>query len=227
MVGIWRGSHVLNPTIAYRRLVGSLPNGPRPSGAGAFGQSQFLSTGGAQHVAEDPRFDEPRIRLIGVASLRLLLLADFRYDNARRVLTDVILACELLVSRSMPESLSGHTIASRYGVPHQMFSELVAIPGLVDGLLGMDRTPPRSPSDPGLPPRAGRLRFPIPCGQGQLSMQPIRPWAATAELIPRRPEFGPGVLSRPASGATVVSVMQGGNIDSFSDRDNGSDVMPM
>ena len=64
---------------------------------------------------------------------------------------------------AMPESLSG----SYYrlldnGVPHQMFSELVGMPGLIDGILGLDPDVPRpcSSSDASSAARlAGTLQF--------------------------------------------------------------------
>jgi hypothetical protein len=131
---------------------------------------------------------------------------------------------------TMPESLSGaYYRLLDNGVPHQMFSELVAIPGLVDGVLGMDLdvpgralhlTPHLPPAWPGVTVR----KFPF--GQGQLSLEFHQsPGRLTADLnttgVPAfELEFSPAL----PAGATVVSATQQGKSVPFKTTDNGSDV---
>ena len=107
--------------------------------------AQFLSDWGVRSMSlEDPRYSEASYQIGSAWPFMTVapMLADFRYHNAVQGFSTWTSMTQLRTFNArgaMPESLSG----SYYrlldnGVPHQMFSELVAIPGLVDGVLGMD-----------------------------------------------------------------------------------------
>src|SRR5690606_32954315 len=76
---------------------------------------------------------------------------------------------------ALPEVLSGHVMRLLdRAVPHQMFSEHVAIPGLINGILGLDLNVPERQLEcaPQLPPswpHVALRRFPF--GKDKLSLQ--------------------------------------------------------
>jgi len=226
----------LNPTIAYGAWFGSLPNGHAQAVLERLATSQFLSDWGVRSMSlEDPRYDDTSYQTGSAWPFMTAapMLADFRYHNASQGFITWMSMTRLrtLGARgAMPESLSGaYYRLLDNGVPHQMFSELVAIPGLVDGLLGMDLDIPRRVLHltPDLPPtwRDVAVRQ-FPCGQGQLSIALHQtPGRLTAELNTTGvPEFGLEFSPALPAGATVVSVMQGGTSIPFQTEDNGSDV---
>jgi len=165
---IWRGSHVPESTIAYGAWFGSA-DGPPKRCWKRLATSQFLSDWGVRSMSlEDPRYGRHLVSdWIGVAIHDGLLHARrFAYHNASQGFNyvDVMTRLRTLGARgAMPESLSGaYYRLLDNGVPHQMFSELVAFPGLVDRLAGMGSGHSRrvSPSDPSSATHvAGRLRF--------------------------------------------------------------------
>jgi len=110
-----------------------------------------------------------------------------------------------------------------------MFSELVGMPGLIDGVLGLDLDVPRSVLylTPHLPPAWPEIAIrQSPFGQGQLDIglhqQPGRLTAtlSTTGVSPLQLEFSPAL----PAGATVDSVTHEGKSVPFKTEDNGSDV---
>lgn len=131
---------------------------------------------------------------------------------------------------NMPEVLSG--IYYRLlddAVPHQMFSEMTAIPGLVDGILGLDldvpnhalkwipSLPPSWPSVAlqGFPYGLARMDFELRQSSGLL-IASIRPTSSQAVRL----QFSPAL----PMGSTVLSVKQDGKPVDYEVEDHANDV---
>jgi hypothetical protein len=226
----------LNPTIAFSAWYGSLPKERAQAVLEHLATAQFLSDWGVRSMSlEDPRYSEASYQIGSAWPFMTVapMLADFHYHNAVQgfsIWTSMTQLRNFNARGAMPESLSGayHRLLDN-GVPHQMFSELVAVPGLVDGVLGMELdvpgrvlqlTPHLPPTWPGVTVRQ------FPFGEGQLSLELHQsPGRLTANLntmgVPAfELEFSPAL----PAGATVVSVTQQGKSVPFQTTDNGSDV---
>ena len=130
------------------------------------------------------------------------MLADYRYHNAvQGFITWMSMTCLRSFSAlgAMPESLSG----SYYrlldnGVPHQMFSELVAMPGLIEGVLGMDPDVPSAVLHltPHMPPRWPDVAIrQFPFGQGKVNFELHQePERLTADLTTRGSANGAAMI---------------------------------
>lgn len=171
----------LNPAIAYSAWFGSLPKERAEAVVERLATAQFLSDWGERSMSlEDPRYDENSYQ-VGSAwpfFTAASMLADYRYHNAvQGFLTWTSMTNLRMLNGlgAMPESLSG----SYYrlldnGVPHQMFSELTAMPGLVEGVLGLDLDVPGrilrlAPHLPPAWPDVAVSQFPN--GNGRLNIQ--------------------------------------------------------
>jgi len=198
--------------------------------------AQFLSDWGERSMSlEDPRYDENSYQVGSAWPFFTVapMLAEFRYHNAVQGFITWMSMTRLRMFNArgaMPESLSG----SYYrlldnGVPHQMFSELAGMPGLIDGVLGLDLDVPGrvlhlTPHLPPAWPDIAVRQFPF--GQGQLSIELHQePGRLTADLnttgfAPFRLEFSPAL----PAGATVDSVKQEGKSVPFQTEVNNSDV---
>ncbi len=226
----------LNPTIGYSAWFGSLPQERSKVVLERLATAQFLSDWGERSMSlEDSRYDESSYQVGSAWPFFTVapMLAEYRYHNAVQAFTTwmSMTRLRLLNARgAMPESLSG----SYYrlldnGVPHQMFSELVGMPGLIDGVLGLDLDVPSRilHLTPHLPPVWPDIAvYQFPCGQGQLSIalhqQPGRLTASlnTTGVTPFRLEFSPAL----PAGAIVDWLRQDGKSVPFQIEDNGSDV---
>jgi Glycosyl-hydrolase family 116, catalytic region len=226
----------LNPTIAYSAWYGSLPKERAQAVLERLATAQFLSDWGVRSMSlEDPRYSEASYQIGSAWPFMTVapMLADFHYHNAVQgfsIWTSMTQLRTFNARGAMPESLSGaYYRLLDNGVPHQMFSELVAVPGLVDGVLGMELdvpgralhlTPHLPPAWPGVTVRQ------FPFGQGQLNLELHQSLGRlTADLnttgVPSFDlEFSPAL----PAGATVVSVTQQGKSVPFKTMDNGSDV---
>ena len=110
-----------------------------------------------------------------------------------------------------------------------MVAELDAIPGLVDGVLGMGLDVPGrvlhlTPHLPPTWPDVAVRQFPY--GQGQLGIEFHQsPGRLTADLNATGvPAFGLEFSPALPAAATVISVMQEGKSGAFQTEDAGSDV---
>jgi hypothetical protein len=226
----------LNPTIGYSALFGSLPQERSEAVLQRLASAQFLSDWGVRSMSlEDPRYDENSYQVGSAWPFFTVapMLAEYRYHKAVQGFVTWMSMIRLRMFNArgaMPESLSG----SYYrlldnGVPHQMFSELVGMPGLIDGVLGLDLDVPRSvlhltPHLPPAWPDVAVRQFPF--GQGQLSIELHQdPGRLTADLsatgvAPFQLEFSPAL----PAGATVDSVKQEGKSVPFQTEVNNSDV---
>lgn len=226
----------LNPTIGYSALFGSLPQERSEAVLQRLAGAQFLSDWGVRSMSlEDPRYDENSYQVGSAWPFFTVapMLAEYQYHNAVQGFATWMSMIRLRMFNArgaMPESLSG----SYYrlldnGVPHQMFSELVGMPGLIDGILGLDLDVPRSvlhltPHLPPAWPDVAVRQFPF--GQGQLSIELHQePGRLTADLsatgvAPFHLEFSPAL----PAGARVDSVKQEGKSVPFQTEVNNSDV---
>jgi hypothetical protein len=171
----------LNPMIGYSAWLGALPDSRARAVLEKLSTAGFLSDWGQRNMSlDDPRYDEGSYQTGSVWPFMTAgpLLAHYRYHNAVQGLLTwrSMLDLRRLNARgAMPEALSGHVMRLLdHGVPHQMFSEHVAIPGLVNGILGLDLNVPARRLDwaPQLPPswpQAGLRRFPF--GKDKLDLQ--------------------------------------------------------
>ena len=226
----------LNPAIAYSAWFGSLPQERARAVLERLATAEFLSDWGERSISlEDSRYDENSYQ-VGSAwpfFTAAPMLADYRYHNAvQGFITWMSMTCLRSFSAlgAMPESLSG----SYYrlldnGVPRQMFSELVAMPGLIEGVLGMDPDVPSAVLHltPHMPPRWPDVAIrQFPFGQGKVNFELHQePERLTADLTTRGTsplvlEYSPAL----PSGARVDSVMENGRTVPFRTEDNGSDV---
>ena len=226
----------LNPTIAYSAWFGSLPKERAQAVLERLATAQFLSDWGVRSMSlEDPRYDENSYQVGSAWPFFTVapMLADYRYHNAVQAFIAWMSMTRLRMFNArgaMPESLSG----SYYrlldnGVPHQMFSELVGMPGLIEGVLGMDLDVPGdilrlTPHLPPVWPDVAVRQFPY--GRGQLSIQMHQAAGRlTADLAatgtsPLALEYSPAL----PAGAIVDSVKHDGRPVRFETEDNGSDV---
>lgn len=226
----------LNPTIGYSAWFGSLPQERSQAVLERLATAQFLSDWGERSMSlEDPRYDENSYQVGSAWPFFTVapMLAEYRYHNAAQGFITWMSMTHLRMFNArgaMPESLSG----SYYrlldnGVPHQMFSELAGMPGLIDGVLGIDLNVPLNVLDltPHMPPAWPSVAVrQFPFGQGQFSIELHQePGRLTADLsttgiAPFCLEFSPAL----PAGATVDSVMQEGKPVPFQTEVNSVDV---
>lgn len=226
----------LNPTIAYSAWFGSLPKERAQAVLERLAGAQFLSDWGVRSMSlEDPRYNENSYQIGSAWPFMTVapMLADFQYHNAVQgfiTWTSMTQLRNFNARGAMPESLSGaYYRLLDNGVPHQMFSELVAVPGLVDGVLGMELDLPGRVLQltPHLPPTWPDLAVrEFPYGPGQMSLAFHQsPGRLTANVettgVPAFAlEFAPAL----PAGAMPISMMQDGKSVPFQVEDNGSDV---
>ncbi len=226
----------LNPAIGYSAWLGSLPTGHAETVLERLSTASFLADWGQRNMSlADPRYKEGSYHIGSAWPFMTAgpMLAQFKYhDTVQAYLTwRAMLNLRHFDARGdMPEVLTG--IFYRLlddAVPHQMFSELTALPGLVDGLLGLDLDVPhrRLHWTPHLPPSwpsVSLRRFPY--GQEHLNLELHQaPGVLTASLQSSGTQtielwFSPAL----AMGSTVVSVKQEGKPLQFHLEDQGSDV---
>jgi hypothetical protein len=198
--------------------------------------ASWLSDWGQRGMSfEDPRYVEGSYGLGSVWPVQTMgpMLANFRFHNAVQGFQTwmSMMQVRMLNARgAMPEAMSGMTYRQLdNGVPHQQFSELATIPGLVDGVLGLElNVPCRALAlHPHLPPgwpHAGLKNFPYGADTLDLSLRQdgaiIR---AELEFSGNRPvslDFSPAL----PAGSQVVSVNQDGKPVKYDVEDFGSDV---
>jgi len=226
----------LNSAIGYSAWLGSLPDNHLAPVLERLSTAAFLADWGERNMSlADSRYEEGDYH-VGSAWPFLTaapMLAEFQHHDAIQAYATWREMLELRhfdARGAIPEALTGtHLRLLEDGVPHQMFSELTAIPGLIEGVLGMDLDVPHhilhwSPHLPPNWPQAGVQQFPF--GQSKLDLQLTeRPGQLTASLssttgLPILLRFSPAL----PAGARVLSVRQNGKAVRFSVKDNGSDV---
>jgi hypothetical protein len=129
----------------------------------------------------------------------------------------------------MPEVLSGNFYRLLdNAVPHQMFSEITAIPGLVDGILGLDLDVPNRalkwiPSLPPSWPTVGLQGFPF--GQDKMDFALRQSSGLVTASIRASSSHAVSLQFSPAlpMGSTVLSVKQDGKPVHYQVEGNASD----
>jgi hypothetical protein len=226
----------MNPAIGYSAWYGSLPESHAREVVQRLGAAQFLSDWGVRSMSlEDPRYDENSYQIGSAWPFFTVapMIAEYRYHNAVQGFITwmaMIRLRQFNARGATPESMSGtYYRLLDNGVPHQMFSELLAMPGLIEGVMGMALDVPAGilHFTPHLPPAWPELavqRFAF--GRGQLSIEmhqsPGRLWAdlnvagdPLTEL-----DFSPAL----PAGATVTAVKQDRKSIPFHAEDHESDI---
>lgn len=226
----------LNPAIGWSAWLGSLPRDHAQTVLEKLSTAAFLADWGQRDMSlEDPRYSEGSYHIGSVWPFATAgpMLAQFKYDD---VVQSFLTWQAMLALRDfdapgdMPEVLTGtyfHLLDD--AVPHQMFSEMTAIPGLVDGILGLDLDVPNhalkwSPSLPPSWPRVAlrgfaygpaKMDFELHQSSGLLtaSIRPISSQAVTLQFSPALP-----------MGSTVLSVRQDGKPVDYRVEDRESDM---
>lgn len=226
----------LNPTVGLPAWLGSLPDDRARAVVERLSTASFLSDWGERNMSlEDPRYVEGSYQIGSVWPFMTAgpMLANFRYHHAVQGFLTWMSMNQLRFFNArgaMPEVLSGAFLRMLdNGVPHQMFSELTGIPGLIDGVLGLELDVPHRglrfmPHLPPSWPEVAVRRFPY--GNERIDLQLRQaPGQLTANLeasvsTPITLEFSPAL----PAGASIVSVTQDGKSVPFQTEDHGSDV---
>lgn len=226
----------LNPMIGYSAWLGSLPEERAQAVLERLAAATFLSDWGQRNMSlEDPRYTEGSYHVGSVWPFMTAgpLLGQYRYHNALQgfITWMSMIHLRLFDARgAMPEVLSGSFYRKLdNGVPHQMFSELAVVPGLVNGVLGLEPDVPRRALDwsPHLPPSWPRVSVrKFPFGKEQLHVTLSQaPGGLTADLEtsgtePLSLRFSPAL----PAGSTVLSVLEDGKPVQFQIESHESDV---
>lgn len=226
----------LNPMIGYSAWLGSLPEERAQAVLERLAAATFLSDWGQRNMSlEDPRYTEGSYHIGSVWPFMTAgpMLGQYRYHNAVQgfVMWMSMIHLRLFDARgAMPEVLSGSFYRKLdNGVPHQMFSELAVVPGLVNGVLGLEPDVPRRALDwsPHLPPSWPHVSVrKFPFGKEQLHIELHQaPGGLTADLetsgaAPLSLRFSPAL----PAGSTVLSVLEDGKPVQFQIESHNSDV---
>jgi hypothetical protein len=226
----------LNPMIGYSAWLGSLPDAHAIAVLEHLNTGAFLSDWGQRNMSlDDPRYTEGSYQLGSVWPFMTAgpMLGQFRYHNALQGFStwvSMIRLREFSARGAMPEVLTGSYLRLLdNAVPHQMFSELTTIPGLVNGVLGLDLdVPQRSLTlSPHLPPDWPDVMVrQFPFGQEKLGLelhQKLDTLTATVKFSGSQPinvNFSPAL----PAGSTVTSVLQDGKPVKFHVENFDSDV---
>jgi hypothetical protein len=226
----------LNPTIGYSAWLGSLPDAHASAVLEHLNKGASLSDWGQRSMPlDDPRYIGGSYQLGSVWPVLTAgpMLGQFRYHNAVQGFStwmSMIRLRELSALGAMPEVLTGSYLRLLdNGVPHQMFSELTTIPGLVNGVLGLNLDVPERALtlSPHLPPDWPDVMVrQFPFGQEKLGLelhQKLDTLTATVEFSDSQPinvDFSPAL----PAGSTVTSVLQDGKPVKFHVENFDSDV---
>jgi hypothetical protein len=227
----------LNPAIGSTAWLGSLPPNHAQSVLEKLSTAAFLADWGQRNMSlDDPRYSEGSYHIGSAWPIATAgpMLAQFKYGDAvQAFLTwrSMLSLREFDAPGEMPEVLSGvYYRLLDNAVPHQMFSEMTAIPGLVDGILGLDLDVPNhglnwNPDLPPSWPSVALQRFPY--GQGKMDFE-LRQSSGllTASIRPTGSQkvtlhFSPAL----PMGAAVLSVEQDGKPLHFEVEDRGSETL--
>lgn len=226
----------LNPAIGWTAWLGSLPRDHAEKVLEKLSTASFLADWGQRNMSlADPRYKEGSYHVGSVWPFATAgpMLAQFKYDDAVQAFLTwrAMLKLRLFdAPGDMPEVLT--EIYYRLlddAVPHQMFSELTAIPGLVDGILGLKLdvpdhaltwSPNLSPSWPKVslrqfPYGPEKMDLELRQSSGLLVADIQSSGSQTVKL-----QFSPAL----PMGSIVLSVEQDGKPVHFEVKDRGSDV---
>ena len=226
----------LNPMIGFSAWLGSLPDEHARAVLERLNTAAFLSDWGQRNMSlDDPRYTEGSYQMGSVWPFMTAgaLLGQFRYHNAVQGFAtwmSMIRLREFNARGAMPEVFTGlYFRLLDNAVPHQMFSELAVIPGLVNGVLGLNLHVPKHALSlsPHLPPDWPDVKVSqFPFGKQMLAFDlHQQPGVLTAniQISGTQPV---GVTFSPAlpAGSKVNSVMQDGREVKFQTEATGSDI---
>jgi hypothetical protein len=226
----------LNPAVGWSAWLESLPRNRAQTVLEKLSTASFLADWGQRNMSlDDPRYTEGSYHIGSAWPFATAgpMLAQFKYgDTVQSFLTwQAMLALrDFDAPGNMPEVLTGNFYRLLDdAVPHQMFSEITAIPGLVDGILGLDldvpnralkwipRLPPSWPTAAlqGFPYGQDKMDFALRQSSGLLtaSIRPTRSQAISLQFSPALP-----------MGSTVLSVKQDGKPVHYQVDDKASDL---
>jgi len=226
----------LNPAIGWSAWLGSLPQNHAQTVLERLSTASFLADWGQRNMSlADPRYEEGSYHTGSAWPFATAgpMLAQFKYDDdVQAFLTwrAMLALRDFDAPGDMPEVLTGlYYRLLDDAVPHQMFSEMTAIPGLVDGILGLDLDVPNHAMKwvPSLPPSWPSLalrRFPY--GQEKMDFELHQSSGLLTASIRSSGSQTVSLLFSPAlpMGSTVLSVKQGGKTLPYQVEDRGSDV---
>lgn len=226
----------VNPAIGYSALLGVLPADRARAVLMRLSTAALLSDWGQRELSlDDPDYSEGSYHVGSVWPFLTAapMLGQFRYHNAVQGFSTWMSMMELRginARGAMPEVLTGKFLRLLDGaVPHQMFSELTAIPGLINGVLGLNLDVPKQSLkiEPHLPPDWPSVALnQFPFGQEKLNLELRRqPGLLTAAVEfsgsqPMTVRFAPGL----PAGSTILSVLQDGKPIPFQVENFESDV---
>ena len=225
----------LNPAIGWSAWLGSLPRSRAQTVLERLSTASFLADWGQRNMSlDDPRYTEGSYHIGSAWPFATAgpMLGQFKYgDTVQSFLTwrAMLALRDFDAPGAMPEVLTGNYYRLLDdAVPHQMFSEMNAIPGLVEGILGLELDVPSRALKwiPRLPPSWPNVSLKgFPFGQdkmdfvlrqsSELITASIRPSSAEAISL----QFSPSL----PMGSTVLSVKQDGKPVDYQVEDNASD----
>jgi hypothetical protein len=226
----------LNPAIGWSAWLGSLPPNRAQAVLERLSTASFLADWGQRNMSlDDPRYTEGSYHIGSAWPFATAgpMLAQFKYgDTVQSFLTwrAMLALRDFDAPGHMPEVLTGNYYRLLDdAVPHQMFSEMNAIPGLVDGILGLGldvpsraltwtpRLPPSWPSVAlhGFPYGQEKMDFVLRQSSGLLTAS-IRPTSSQAVSL----QFSPALPMC----STLLSVKQDGRPVHYQLEDNASDM---
>lgn len=226
----------LNPAIGWSAWLGSLPRNHAKKVLERLSTASFLADWGQRNMSlADPRYKEGSYHVGSAWPFATAgpMLAQFRYDDSVQAFLTWRAMVELTffdAPGDMPEVLTGvYFRLLDDAVPHQMFSELTVIPGLVNGIFGLDLDVPDHslqwmPQMPPNWPKAGLREFPY--GKEKLDLELRQsPGLLVAKIQPSGSEaiqlqYSPAL----PMGSRVLSVYQNGKPVPFKVQNRRSDV---
>ena len=226
----------LNPAIGWTAWLGSLPSDHARVVLEKLSTASFLADWGERNMSlADPRYKEGSYHVGSAWPFATAgpMLAQFKYDDAVQAFLTWRAMLRLRffdAPGDMPEVLTGtYYRLLDDAVPHQMFSELTAIPGLVDGVLGLTLDVPNRVLKwtPNLPPSWPNVSLrEFPYGQETIDLE-LRQSSGklVANIQPSESQtvnlqFSPAL----PMGSNVLSVQQDGKPLHFKVQDRGSDL---
>jgi hypothetical protein len=232
------GKHLtyISPAIGYSASLGVLPDDHARVVIERLSTAALLSDWGQRELSlDDPDYREGSYHVGSVWPYfsAAPMLGQFRYHNAVQGFCTWMSMMGLRgfsARGAMPEVLTGRFFRLLdNAVPHQMFSELTAIPGFISGVLGLTLDVPERALtiEPHLPPDWPSVAVhQFPFGQEKLSLElRQQPGVLTAAVEfsgsqPTKVTFAPGL----PAGSTILSVLHDGKPVPFQVENFDSDV---
>ncbi len=224
------------PAIGFSAALGVLPEEHARAVLERLNTAALLSDWGQREVSmDDPDYAEGSYHVGSVWPFFTAapLLGQYRYHNAAQGFSTWMAMIRLRsfdARGAMPEVFAGRFFRLLdNAVPHQMFSELTAIPGLVNGVLGLTLDVPHRTLDirPHLPPDWPEVAIrQFPFGGEKLDLELHQAPGVLTTLVefsgsqPTKVNFAPGL----PAGSTVLDVRQDGKSIPFQVENFESDV---